>query len=211
MAAAIADAQAAGLALVQVMAEPADDLTAAACRNLDLFHLAQLNYLERHPPSKPPPMQLSQGLRLEAYSAATHEAFRRAILGSYEQTLDCPALSGPRDIDDVITGHRAVGAFDPNLWSVVMDGAEPVGCLLLADIPARSALEVVYLGLTPKGRGRGIGRALMQRTLAIASRRAFDLMTLAVDSLNTPALKLYKRFGYTQVGQRIAYVQKLDA
>ena len=90
-----------------------------------------------------------------------------------------------------------------------MDGIEPVGCLLLADIPLRRALEVAYLGLTPRGRGRGIGRALMQRTLAIGSRRAFDVMSLAVDGENVPAVKLYKRFGYSQVAQRVAFIKQV--
>ena len=49
----------------------------------------------------------------------------------------------------------------------------------------------------------------MQRVLAIASRRVFELATLAVDAANGPALKLYRRCGYTSVAQRVAMVKRL--
>lgn len=206
---AIADAAAAGAVLVQVMIDPPDTVTAAACQHLNMIRLAVLHYMERRPPPNAPATQLPPEVRLESYSPATHALFRQAILGSYEDTLDCPALSSMREIEDVMTGHRAVGAFDPNLWSVVMEGEKPIGCLLLADVPARRALDVVYLGLTPQARGRGIARGLMQRVLAIGCRRGFDLMSLAVDGQNAPALKLYRRFGYGQVAQRVAWVKSI--
>ena len=86
----------------------------------------------------------------------THAQFVQAIARSYEQTLDCPALSGARDIQDVVEGHKSVGIFDPQLWSVLLRGDEPLGCLLLAEIPARNGIELVYLGLAPAARGRGL-------------------------------------------------------
>jgi ribosomal protein S18 acetylase RimI-like enzyme len=114
-----------------------------------------------------------------------------------------------RDMDDVIEGHKSVGIFDPALWGVLLRFGKPVGCLLLAEIPARRALELVYLGLTPEVRGQGLGRVLMQRVLSIASRQLFDVATLAVDASNMPALRLYRRCGYTSVAQRVALVRRL--
>jgi ribosomal protein S18 acetylase RimI-like enzyme len=49
----------------------------------------------------------------------------------------------------------------------------------------------------------------MQRVLAIAARRHFDLATLAVDAGNGPAMKLYRRCGYSSVAQRVAMIRKL--
>ena len=50
---------------------------------------------------------------------------------------------------------------------------------------------------------------LMQRVLAIASRRHFEVATLAVDAANVPAVRLYRRAGYVSVAQRVAMVKRL--
>ncbi|HUO09561.1 MAG TPA: GNAT family N-acetyltransferase [Phycisphaerae bacterium] len=212
IAGALEDARRAGIVLVQSMMEPADAAGKTVFAAAGLTQLATLTYMERRPPMHAPEFQLPGDLRMEPYSAGTHALFARAILGSYEKTLDCPALSGVREIEDIIAGHKAVGGpsgFDPHLWGVLIEGEKPVGCLLLGEIAARRALELVYLGLLPEVRGRGLGRVLMQRVLSIASRRRFDVATLAVDAANGPAVALYRRCGYTSVAQRIAMIRRL--
>ena len=206
----------AGLVLLQAMLEPSDAAGKTVFAQAGLTQLATLTYMERKPPASPPVVAFPNDVTLEAYSAKAHGLFGQAITDSYKETLDCPALSGMRDVDDVIAGHKAVGPFDPQLWSLVLRRVSPdspprvAGCLLLSEIPARRALELVYLGLAPFARGQGLGRALMQRVLAIASRRHFDLATLAVDAANIPAVKLYRRCGYVSVAQRVAMVKRLN-
>ncbi len=215
VAGALEDARSAGVMLAQAMLEPADAAGKTVFAAAGLTQLATLTYMERRPPMHPIAYTLPAEFTLEPYSAETHNAFRTAILRSYEQTLDCPALAGLRDVDDIILGHKAVGPFDPQLWSVLIHHptrehpGDPVGCVLLAEISARRALELVYLGLAPSVRGRGLGRVLMNRVLSIASRRAFELATLAVDAANIPAARLYRRCGYTSVAQRVAMIKKI--
>jgi len=211
---AMEDAKQAGVILVQTMLEPADAAgkTVYAEAGGGMLQLATLTYMERRPPLSPPTVEPLPGITMAAYSDSRHADFRLAITESYRDTLDCPALSGMRDIDDVIAGHKAVGPFDPQLWTVLLrdkEGGDAVGCLLLSELPARRALELVYLGLSPAVRGRGFGRMLMQRVLRIASQRRFDTTTLAVDAANTPAVKLYRRCGYISVAQRVAMVKQL--
>jgi ribosomal protein S18 acetylase RimI-like enzyme len=227
--AALEDARAAGVVLVQAMMEPADAAGKTVFAAAGLAQLATLTYMERRPPMQPPEFTLPADYSLAPYEASTHKLFCEAILKSYYDTLDCPAMSGLRDIEDVIEGHKAVGGlgsnegtqeatsqgangrggFDPQLWGVLLRWNKPVGCLLLAEVAARGALELVYLGLAPEVRGQGLGRALMQRMLAIASRRHFETATLAVDAANTPAAKLYRRCGFTSVAQRVAMIKRL--
>ena len=208
---ALEDATATGVVLVQAMLEPADTAGREAFGSAGLWLLATLQYMERRPPIMVPTVTLPTGVRLEPYSAGTHELFKRTIQESYRETLDCPALSGLREMEDVIAGHKAVGPFDPQLWSLVMEYERPLGVLLLADVVARNALELAYLGLVPEARGRGLGRALMNRVLAIASRRGFAVASLAVDAANEPAAKLYRRCGYTRVAERVALIKKLGS
>ena len=206
----LADAKGAGIVLVQVMMEPADAAGKTVFAEAGLSQLATLNYMERKPPVHAPEFALPSDLRLLPYAGETHGLFAEAIVWSYEQTLDCPALSGMREVGDIIAGHKGAGHFDPQLWGVVVDGArKPMGCLLLGEILARACLETVYLGLVPEARGRGLGRILMQRVLAIASRRQYEVTTLAVDAANVPAVGLYRRCGYVSVAQRIAMIRRL--
>jgi GNAT superfamily N-acetyltransferase len=209
VAAALEDARAHGVLLVQALLEPADAAGKTVFAAAGLTHLATLTYMERKPPLQPPEFSLPHDVQLEPYCAATHALFCDAILASYEHTLDCPALSGIRSIEDIIAGHKAVGPFDPQLWCVIRVNGTPAGCLLLAEVPARRALELVYLGLSPAMRGRGLGRLMMRRVLAIAARRHFDVATLAVDANNVPAVRLYRRAGYASVGQRVALIKRL--
>ena len=40
--------------------------------------------------------------------------------------------------------------------------------LLLTAVPGRDAWDVIYLGLTPPARGRGLGRAVIRQALETA-------------------------------------------
>jgi ribosomal protein S18 acetylase RimI-like enzyme len=215
VAAALEDARTAGIVLIQAMLEPNDAAGKTLFASAGLVQLATLTYMERKPPMHPPTTELPTNFHLEPYSAKTHPMFLEAIAESYHETLDCPALTGMRSVEDVLAGHKAVGPFDPQLWSIVLQdqSAGPpkvAGCLLLSEIPARRGLELVYLGLVPFARGKGLGRILMQRVLSISARRHFDVATLAVDAANHPAVKLYRRCGYTSVAQRVAMVKRLN-
>jgi ribosomal-protein-alanine N-acetyltransferase len=67
-------------------------------------------------------------------------------------------------------------------------------------------VEVVYLGLAPEARGRGLGRALMLHGLGLVQQRPERVMALAVDQRNTPAVALYARLGFRTVRRREAFV-----
>jgi ribosomal protein S18 acetylase RimI-like enzyme len=212
--AALADAAATGITLVQALLDPEDTAGRAMFAAAGLGVLTTLEYMERHatllPPPAPSDRDLPPGFRLQAYRPELEGLFVDAILASYQQTLDCPALSGLRDITDVIAGHKAVGDFDPNLWFLLTEHERPVGCLLLARVPARSAMDLVYLGLGPAARGRGLGRLLLQRLLYEMYRHGMATASLSVDEINIPARKLYRRFGFTTVARRLAMITILN-
>jgi hypothetical protein len=137
--------------------------------------------------------------------------FAQTIFRTYQQSLDCPSLNGLRDMEDVLAGHKSSGEFDPRLWGLLCEGDEPRGVLLLARMQPAEALELVYLGLTPDARGRGIGDLLMGQAMSVASAERAGRLSLAVDSGNTPALKLYYRHGLQRVGAKDALMRRLDA
>ncbi len=193
--------------LIQSLVDPDQSRTRNMLLDAGFSDLAELEYLRRAPSEAARPLRLPDpSFRLQTWTPELEPAFERAILRSYEGTMDCPGLKGLRPIQDVIAGHRATGVFDPELWEVLMRDDEPVGVRLLAEVPQQRTVELVYLGLAPEARGRGLARALVRGTLSIAGQRGMDAVMLAVDRANRPALRVYRALGFATAGCRRALI-----
>jgi len=198
-----------GIHLAQALLEPHDSEARGLFTSRQFAPMAELLYLNVMVRRPPPPPRMPQGLNWLEYSTETHPLFARAIGESYRDSLDCPGLNGLRDIEDVVAGHKATGQFDPSAWFVLVEGDLSLGALLLSGVPHTDAVELVYLGLTPAARGRGLGDLLMRQALWAVARMRRSRMTLAVDSINAPALKLYYRHGMQKTGSKIAVMRDL--
>lgn len=65
---------------------------------------------------------------------------------------------------------------------------------------------VLGMGLAASHRGRGIGRALLQETIAAAAARSLTRIELVVRTDNAPAIRLYRRQGFYVEGLLRGYV-----
>lgn len=142
---------------------------------------------------------------------------------TYVDTQDCPELCGLREAGDVLESHRGIGRFDPALWWVARIGGRAAGCMLFNVLPEHDSVELVYLGLAPEVRSRGLGgrmltlglRHLHGRPLDGAARGRVYVgaggVTCAVDTRNTPALRLYRRLGFQRMGVRVPVVKRLSS
>ena len=92
------------------------------------------------------------------------------------------------------------------MWWVLYLDDHPQGCLLLNHCPELRSIELVYLGLSPALRGRGVGSAAMALGIERSATRRAGEMTCAVDRNNVPALRLYARLGFTEFASRVAFV-----
>jgi mycothiol synthase len=201
-----------GVHLAQTLIDPGDINARQALNARGFAEIAQLLYLHvsagRAGAGVAP--QTPAGFSWVSYSPDTHPLFARAIVESYRDSLDCPALNGMRTIEDVIAGHRSSGEFDPDCWYVLNEGHEPAAVLLLTRVPRSDMAELVYLGLSAASRGRGIGDLMVRQALwAVRHRLNVSRLTLAVDSRNAPALKLYYRHGMQQMGTKTAMLRDL--
>jgi ribosomal protein S18 acetylase RimI-like enzyme len=197
------------LQMVQVLLDPADEATIAIYGGHKFARIAELIYLQRNVRRTPPPMPLPEEFQQLNYSEKTHSAFAAAVLASYQQSLDCPALNGLRDIEDILAGHKGAGLFDPQDWFLILRNGAPIAVLMLSQTHQADGMELVYLGIAPKARGSGIGNYLMQLALARVYERKLHKLTLAVDSRNEPALKLYHRHGLQQIAMKTAMMRML--
>jgi ribosomal protein S18 acetylase RimI-like enzyme len=58
-------------------------------------------------------------------------------------------------------------------------------------------VELTYVGIVPAWRGNGLAKWIMNFVREWAIEQELDLVTLAVDTRNIPAIRLYQSFGLT--------------
>ena len=131
---------------------------------------------------------------------------------------------GVRDVADVMqvmdeafhpafgeawTRGQCLGILDlPRVWlTVARDDGHAAG-FALARVVADEA-ELLLLAVRAPCRGRGIGTALIVRTLAVAAAAGARRLHLEVRDGNE-ALRLYTRIGFDQVGRRRGYYRGRD-
>lgn len=145
------------------------------------------------------------------YSPANHFRLAKVVEETYRDTLDCPQLNGVRSVDDVLSGYRASGTFDPRRWLMVAHDGQDVGCLLLADYPDQENYELVYMGLRSDVRGKGWGLQITRQAQWLTRRAGRPRLVLAVDAANGPAIRMYAAAGFRAWDYRQVYVKVFAA
>ena len=82
-------------------------------------------------------------------------------------------------------------------------GQAPLGFVLSRAVEDKA--EILSLALHPDIRGRGLSAALLRHHLDALMRHGVRAVHLEVEEGNAPALALYRRHGFAQVGQRPGY------
>lgn len=197
---AVAGLDGSNICLVQSLLEHGQTLQQRAIEAGGFRFLSELAYMQRAGKAFAPlpPVTLDgETLSPVNWAEANRPVFTEAISESYQDTLDCPGLLGLRDMDDIIAGHMATGRFDPTHWTVWRDGAgRPAAVLLLAESTGGAGFELVYLGVSPHARGRGLSKVLMRHALDLVDKYGRGDLFLAVDDRNEPALRLYRGLGF---------------
>jgi len=195
-----------GLVLLESLLPPDASELRLGLQQAGFRHLTRLLYYRRGCRIRVVAPRCAHDLSWVKYTTESTPLFQQAIRNSYIQSLDCPELADIRTVEQVLDGHRAVGEHDPSLWWVATRAGEPVGVLLLSRIPARDALELVYVGVAQAARGSGVGDALVERAIDASGAPRPRVLMLAVDERNTPARQLYSRWGFVEIRVRDAWI-----
>jgi mycothiol synthase len=99
---------------------------------------------------------------------------------------------------------------DGPIWFVVREGEE-LAAVTRNDLSVAGGGYVGAIGVRPAWRGKGLGKALLQRTFAEFWRRGTTRVTLDVDSQNaTGAVALYERVGMHVDACGVAFEKALE-
>jgi ribosomal protein S18 acetylase RimI-like enzyme len=195
-----------GAKLGQALLAPAEVPLAPPLERNGFDHVTSLWYM-RHDLKLPYALvRAPERLVYRPYPEGDPHAFHQTLLRTYQETLDCPEVSGVRSLEEILEGHRAQGPYDPSRWWLALDGDRPVGVLLLGEVPEWGAWEVAYVGVVPEARGHGWGRELMHRALRAAHASEASHLTLSVDARNRAAWKLYLDLGFEAYDCREVYL-----
>lgn len=133
------------------------------------------------------------------------------VVATYAQSLDCPELDGVRTGEEILRGHAGDESVVQPVWWLIQLKGTNVG-VLLANVDREVPLwELVYFGLIPQVRRRGWGRAALSWLLTTAQEQGAQVITVAVDSRNTPARRVYTGLGFAEYDRRHVWYRPLGA
>ncbi len=207
---AIAAAGSLDVRVVQALVEPEDVGTLEMLLAGGMRSIGTLAYLERphmrQPATEPLPPQGVSRIVVRPWRPTEREPLERLLEATYIDSLDCPGLAAIRPSHEILDGHINTGIIHPDSWMILELDGVPCGVSLASEIPAAHCMELVYFGLAPAARGRGLGGYLLDCACNHVHRRGDISMVLACDERNGPAMRLYKTRGFSRHLQRTALI-----
>lgn len=157
-----------------------------------------------------PPIRLMRLADLPAY-----KRLRDGMLAAHPQAFTSDAATELKRDADSYRSRLSGGGDGSNLftlcaWSEArMIGA--ISCEHEARVKVRHIAHIVGMMVSDDMHGRGIGRRLLERALALLEGEpVLELVTLSVTSSNTSAVRLYERCGFTRYGRLEGAIKLAD-
>ena len=185
-----------GCKIAQALVRPGEEAWAAPLTRQGFRTITKLHQLT-HDLTNLPAINVD-ALRLVHYDRCEERLFAETLERTYQGTRDCPELNGVRTIDEILAGHRAQGRFESSRWWLATAHDLPIGVLMLTELLDGATWELAYVGLVPEARGQGLGRTLMLHAMHTLAHSDAMALTLAVDTRNTPARRLYESLGFVE-------------
>jgi ribosomal protein S18 acetylase RimI-like enzyme len=180
-------------------------LDSALERHRFQVHARKFMYLQlgkARGPQLPPP-----GIRLEPWNDRAFEACARLIALAYANHIDSRINEQYRNEEGAVKFLRNVvllpgcGQFLPKASFVIPGGGagkekSQLRGVILTSVVAPRVAHTTQICLLPDLQGKGLGRALLDASIAALRARGFDALSLTVTSANDAAVRLYEHTGF---------------
>ena len=90
-----------------------------------------------------------------------------------------------------------------SMWFVALDGDRVIGYIGSQSVLGEA--DIMNVAVSEEFRGKGIGEKLVVSLIDGLKEKAVYRLTLEVRVSNTPAIKLYEKLGFVQIGRRPNY------
>jgi ribosomal protein S18 acetylase RimI-like enzyme len=149
--------------------------------------------------------QVPQGFSLHSLTTVGNEDIRDCFLKAFLDSKDRLFLSMKPEQQDV-TFHECFRRSEPvdqeHSYCIREDGRVVAFVLLQKQ---KDEYLVGYLGVHPKYRGKGLGGTILAHSLRDLISLGVRSADIETDVTNTPAIRLYKRLGFTPVNREAYY------
>ncbi len=194
-----------GASMVQSLLDENSHREADILMGAGFEELGELLYMRRDLHELPESPDFSRW-SFRNYHQFTEEQLAEVIRLTYQDTHDCPRLSGVRKIEDVIVSHKFTGRFSPDWWWVAYCKGQPAGCILVNCFANSLSAEVAYMGVAPLFRGQQLGYTMLCWASNHIRTKNIGVLRLAVDTQNTFAKDLYERFCFQETQRKRCFV-----
>lgn len=200
---------ASGACLAQALLHPDEAYLGAPLLRNGFRHVTALWYLRHDREFRVQLLKPPERLRFTTYEDSDPALFHATLERTFEQSLDCPEVTGLRSTEDVVAGFRGQGAFHPGGWQLAFRRGEPIGVLLLNGAASSETWEICYIGVVPEARRHGYGREIVLQALLEARAANVGEIFLTVDDRNQPARQLYRSLGFDIFDKREVFLNLL--
>ncbi|HKM91270.1 MAG TPA: GNAT family N-acetyltransferase [Candidatus Acidoferrales bacterium] len=165
------------------------------------LHKRQFMYLDLDKPR--PAASPASGLRLERWTDRCFEPCARLIERAYSRHVDSDINEQYRSEGGASRFLRNVvllpgcGQFLPEASLVIPgNGRNELQGVVLTSVVAPRVAHITQICLLPSLQGKGLGRSLLEASIAALQERHFEGLSLTVTSSNAPAVQLYATSGF---------------
>jgi len=156
-----------------------------------------------------------EGVAITPWTEAQQDDSARLVASSYRGHIDSEindqyrSPSGSRRFLSNIVQYPGCGNFFPqaSFAAFASNGARGELCgISLASLVASDTGHITQICVAPSQRGKGIGYALLRRSMLALAAQGCRTVGLTVTSKNTSAIRLYEQMGFSDRREFAAYV-----
>ncbi|MEO6125644.1 MAG: GNAT family N-acetyltransferase [Ilumatobacteraceae bacterium] len=139
------------------------------------------------------------GLSMRSIVETDLDAIAQLMLDAYEGTIDSEG-------ETIVEAREEVGGWFDSDWpdavcshvsTIASDRDGTVQCAVLVSPWESNEVLIGYVITSPEAKGRGLGRALVERTLELLPAHAITTVRAAITVGNSPSERLFDRAGFT--------------
>ncbi len=158
------------------------------------------------------PEHSPQGVSITPWTEARQDDSARLVAAAYRGHVDSEindqyrSPSGARRFLSNIVQYPGCGTFFAPASYAASDTKGALCGMSLASLVSDTTGHITQICVTPAQRGKGVGYALLRRSMLALAAHGCRTVGLTVTSTNTGAIRLYEQMGFTDRRDFAAYV-----